>query len=139
MDTPIQTLCDSLGQVIVSRDFGAVAPLLAPWLQGVVTPEALEALVDAQMEGLEHPPATWLASEGFAGLPELRKTDELGPPTQPLPREITDQNFRGWYCVQFAPDEAFHDEQNICYDVWLIPVEHAGAIRIGYLEAWEAS
>ena len=38
-----------------------------------------------------------------------------------------------------APAEDVHEEQNVCYDVWLLAVEHDGALRIGYFEPWEAS
>jgi hypothetical protein len=134
-----QALCDAVGQAIVARDLAAVHALFAPWLQTALTPDAIGAQLDAQMAGLAHPPASWSADEGLAELADLRTPDGYSPPTTGLPREITDANFRGWLSIQFRPDDAVEDEQNVCYDVWIAPVEPDGGLQIGYFEAAEAS
>jgi hypothetical protein len=139
MDSDCKELCDALGRAIVGRDFAAVHALLAPWLRAALGPGEIERLLDAQSEGLAHPPASWVAGEGLADLEELRRPDPFGPPTQALPPEITPASFRGWLHVQLVPDPAVHEEQNVCYDVWLVAVEHEGSCLVGYLEPWEAT
>jgi hypothetical protein len=139
MDPRCDALCEHLARAVVARDFTGAQAVLAPWLRTTLGPAALEAHLDAANEGLTHPPHSWTIGEGLSELSDLRKPDPYSPPTKPLPREITDANFRGWLSIQFAPEPAVHDEQNICYDLWIVAVEHEGAVVAGYLEAWEAS
>jgi len=134
-----QALCDALGARLVARDFEGVHALLAPWLQSATSPAELRDAIDAAGEGLAHPPRSWTADEGLVGLEDLRKPDPYGPPSRPLPAEITPGNFRGWLSIQLAPEAAVHEEQNVCFDVWLVAVEHEGSLRVGYLEPWEAT
>jgi hypothetical protein len=139
MDKQCRALCEKLAGCIVKRDFNGAHALLAPWLRSALTPAAIEKMVDAANEGLAHPPKTWTIDEGMAELEELREPDPYGPPTQKISSQITDKNFRGWLNIQFEPDESVHDEQNVCCAVWLVAVEHDGAVLAGYLEAAEAS
>jgi hypothetical protein len=139
MDAACGNLCDALARAIVERDFESARALLAPWLLATTTASAIQHAVDAQNEGLAHPPHSWTVDEGIVGLDDLREPDPYGPPSTALPDEITPVNFRGWFNIQFAPEPSVHEEQNVCYDVWLAAVEHDGALRVGHFEAWEAT
>lgn len=139
MDKHCAALCDSLAACIVKRDFAGAQALLAPWLRATLSADDLEAMVDAAADGLAHPPHDWSADTGLAGLEDLREPDPYGPPSRPLPPEVTATNFRGWLSIQFAPAPAVHEEQNVCYDLWLVAVEHEGRVLAGYVEAAEAS
>lgn len=139
MDSDCKALCDAFAQAIVERDFEEAHALLAPWLRSALSPGQIEQLVDAQNEGLQHRPASWQADEGVAGLDELRRPDPYGPPTRALPGEITRANFKGWLSIQLVPDSGVHEEQNVCYDVWLAAVDVEGSCLVGYFEPWEAT
>lgn len=137
MDDRCASLCNTMARLVVTRDFGGVHALLAPWLRPAMSPEDIERMTAAQSEGLAHPPHSWTIGEGLAGLEDLRTPDPYGPPSNPLPAQITPANFRGWLHIQFLPDPAVHDEQNVCYDLWLAAVEEGGTCLAGYVEAWE--
>ena len=139
MDKQCLDLCETLAGCIVSRDFNGAQALLAPWLRSALSPAAIEKMVDAANEGLLHPPHSWTIDEGLVELDDLRKPDPDGPPTQRISSEITDKNFQGWLSIQFAPKPSVHEEQNVCYELWLIAVEHKGAVLAGYLEVAEAT
>lgn len=138
MDSRTAALCDRLGQAIVNRDFGAAHACCAPWLRQELSPEDIEHMIDAVAEDLDYPADHWSADEGLADLEDLREPDPYGPPSQRLAREITDDNFRGWISIQFVPADEHHDEQNVCFDLWLVAVEDDGELYAGYLEAAEA-
>jgi hypothetical protein len=139
MDAECKSLCDAMARSIVARDFdGAHAPL-APWLRSSVIPSEIQRMLDAQNEGLTHPPHSWTVGEGVVDLDELRRPDPYGPPSSALPDQITPANFKGWLHIQFAPEPSVHEEQNVCYDVWLVAVEHEGSCLASYFEAWEAT
>ena len=139
MDGKCKALCDKLADCIVQRDFKGVHALLAPWLQATLGPSEIEEMVDTANEGLSHPPHAWTIDEGLVGLEDLREPDDFGPPSGKLAKAITEDNFRGWLSIQFTPDPSVHEEQNVCFDIWLVAVEHNGAVLAGYLEAAEAS
>jgi hypothetical protein len=139
MNTQCEHLCNQLAQCIVERDFGRAQTLLAPWLHESHSSASLQQMVDALSEGLAHPPHRWTVDEGMAGLDDLRKPDGYGPPSHALSEEITAENFRGWLSIQLVPAPSVHEEQNVCYDLWLAVVEHHGAMLAGYLEAAEAA
>ena len=139
METKCEDLCNALAKCVVARDFKGAHSLLVPWYRSTISPSELERMVDAANEGLAHPPHAWIVGEGVMGLDELRKPDPYGPPSQAISKEITDRNFRGWLHIQFAPEPSVHEEQNVCFDLWLVAVEHDGSIQVGYLEAAEAT
>ena len=139
METKCEDLCNALAKCIVARDFRGAHSLLVPWYRSTVTPSEIERMVDAQNEGLAHPPHSWTVGEGMVDLDDLRTPDPYGPPSRALPDQITPANFKGWLHIQFAPKPSFHEEQNVCYDLWLVAVEHEGSSMVGYFEAWEAT
>lgn len=123
MEAKCETLCDALAKRVVDKNFSGAHELLAPWLKTAMTPADLERMVSSASAGA--PPArTWTLDEGFLGV------DDLGAPD-----EITQENYRGWLCIQFNPGEATGDGS---FDLWLAAVEHDGDYRVGLLEAAEA-
>jgi hypothetical protein len=137
MDARCKDLCNALGKCVVERNFTAAQPLFAPWLRATLSPATLQRMVDAQNEELEHPPCAWSLGEGILTVADLRTPDPYGPPSQPIAREITQENFRGWLRIQFVPDPEVHDEQNVCFDLWLVAVQVGDAVLAGYVEATE--
>jgi len=139
MDKKCEALCEKLAGFIVKKDFNGARTLLAPWLQPTLTAAALQKMVADASEGLAHPPSSWTVDEGVAELSDLLEPDGLGPPSQKISAEINDRNFRGWISIQFVPDESVHEEQNACFELWVLAVEHQGAVVAGYIEAAEAT
>ena len=139
MDKKCEELGEKLAGFIVKRDFNGVRTLLAPWLQASLGAAAIEKMVKDASEGLEHPPSSWVLDEGLAELPDLQEPNSDGPPSQKIAKDITDKNFRAWFAIQFVPEEPVHEEQNVCFDLWVLAVEHNGVFLAGYLEAAEAT
>jgi hypothetical protein len=99
----------------VERNFEGVHALFAPWLQTVMSPADIERMVDEAAGGT--PARDWTLDEGFLEVADLGDA----------PGEITDENYRGWLCIQFNPG----------FDLWLAAVEHDGNYRVGHLEPAE--
>jgi hypothetical protein len=122
-----EALCEALAQRVVERNFAGAHALFAPWLQDRMTPSDIQRLVDEAAEG-QAPPRAWTLDEGFL------EVDDLGD----APKEITDENYRGWLCIQFNPGEAADEPGKASFDLWLAAVEHDGDYRVGHLEPAEA-
>jgi hypothetical protein len=129
-------MADAVGKNIVERNFEALHALFAPGFQ--MSAAELGRMVDEANEGLA-PPKQWTLDENPIDLASLREPDGLGPPSKPLPEEITDANFAGWLCVQLQPDPDNEEGFDVCFDVWVAAVRQGGKCLVGYLEAWEAT
>jgi hypothetical protein len=138
MDTRCEALCEALAKHIVAQDFGSVHALLAPWLQTATKPADLQRLINEASEGLPSPGA-WTLDQGFLELGDLRNPDSFGPPSKPVPKEISKTNYKGWLCIQFTPGAAANEEANVCFDLWLAAVEVNGVHCVGYMEAAEST
>ena len=138
MNASCKSLCDAFANAIVKRDFERAHSLLAPWLKQTMNPSEIQRMVDAENEGLEHQPHSWNAWDVMLELGDLQP-DPYGPPSRPIPNQITQKNFKGWLQIQFAPESSVHDVQNVCYDIWLAAVEHDDSLLVGYFEAWETT
>jgi len=122
-----EALCEALAKRVMERNFGGVHALLAPWLQDRMSPTDIERMVDEAAAG-GAPARAWSLDEGFL------EVGDLGDAA----REITDENYRGWLCIQFNPGEAAGSKANASFDLWLAAVEQDGDYRVGHLEPAEA-
>lgn len=123
MEQKCEALCDALAKRVVERDFGGAYALFAPWLQSLMSPTDIEHLVKEASSGATAA-RTWTLDEG--GL----DVDDLGGA-----KEITEDNYRGWLCIQFNPGEGAGSGS---FDLWLAAVEHDGDYRVGMIEAVES-
>jgi hypothetical protein len=137
MDAKCKALAETIGRHVVDRQFPDLLDCFAPWLAELFSAADLEDMIAAACEGLPAP-AQFSVDEGLVDYAELSTPSDFGPPSRPLPAEITEANYRGWICVQFAPDPKHHEECNVCFDVWMAFVEHEGETLVGYFEAAEA-
>jgi hypothetical protein len=137
MDDKTKALAVQVGKHVVDRDFPSLLDCFAPWLAEQLSAADLEDMLGAALADLPAP-ADFSVDEGMADLEELQTPGDFGPPTRPLPAEITAANFKGWISVQFTPDPKHFEECNVCYDVWMVVVEHEGERLVGYFEAAEA-
>jgi hypothetical protein len=138
MDARCRALAEAVGKHVVDREFPELLDLFAPWLAEQFSAADLQDMLEAAGEGLPAP-ASFEIDEGMVGLAELRTPSDYGPPSRPIPDDITEATFRGWISVQFAPDPKHFEACNVCYDVWMAIVEHDGETLVGYFEAAEAS
>ncbi len=88
---------------------------------------------------MPHPPRIWTLDVGMADLDDLRNLTPYGPPSQAISEQTTVLNFRGWFCIQLAPEASVHEEQNVCYDLWIVAVEVGGSCLVGYVETAESA
>ena len=138
MNEQCRALADAIGRLVVERDFDAIRARMAPWAASSMDAAAIEQMIDAACEGLA-PPVSWSVDESPMDVEGLREPDGYGPPSTAFSPAITPANYRGWLCVQFQPDPDNPDGFNVCFDLWMAAVELDGDLRIGYLEAAEAS
>jgi hypothetical protein len=136
MESKCEALCEALAKHIVAQDFIKAHSLLAPWLRAAMKPSEIERIIIEAGAGLPAPRA-WKLDEGLCELDDLRKPDSFGPPSKPISKEITEDNYKGWLCIQFTPGAADDEEANVCFDLWLAAVEIGGINFVGYLEAAE--
>lgn len=138
MESKCEALCEAPAKCVVAQDFDKAHALLAPWLRAAMKPSDIQRMVNDAGEGLPAPRA-WTLDEGLLDLEDLRKPDSFGPPSKPIPKEISEKNYKGWLCIQFTPGATDDDGPNVCFDLWLAAVEVGGANRVGYLEAAEST
>jgi hypothetical protein len=105
---------------------------LAPWLQADFSPERLKRTLDPRYDGMPAPKEFTLDGNS-CGLEDL-EPNEFGPLTQPLPFEITKENYRKWMVIEFKPDPGENTGFDACLDLWMAVVEISGALKIGYFE-----
>ena len=118
-----EALCDALAKRVVERNFGGAHALLAPWLKQKMTPDDLERMVDSAAGG-GAAAEQWTLDEGFLEVGDLVASA----------REITDENYRGWLCIQFEPGAHDRAARDAAFDLWLAAVEVEGDYRVGLLE-----
>ena len=138
MDAKCRALATAVGKHVVEREFPELLDLFAPWLGEQYSAADLEDLLDAAGDG-RPAPASFEIAEGSLGLAELRTPGDFGPPSRPIPDAITEASYRGWISVQLKPDPKHLEDCNACYDVWMVLVEEAGELCVGYFEAAAAS
>ena len=139
---------------VVEREFEEAQALLAPWVVSVLPEGGLKRIV-RRARG-DNPPA---AEFEISSLPyntpaSMREsaaeyTDagqerslttwdggggDFGPPSFSIPAEITDDDFRGVWQIQFQPDEDLEAEVDYSYALYVAVVELGAGLVIGYLE-----
>jgi hypothetical protein len=124
---PDERCAAAFGDAVVESNFNAAASLLAPWLHKTFPPAKLKKFVlDAMIEGA--PEAGGVdVHRGSAHLQDLRKI-------RTIPEDIKLENFRGWVCLQFVPGPDEETDFDFCYQLWVIVVELAEGMKVGYLE-----
>ena len=148
----------AFAQAIIARAFGRAEAMLAPWVRGALPDGGLREVIELTLD--EQPdvslftltpiptdkPATMREAVGDLGKEDrgraLATTDGLGaangPPSYPIPDEITTKNFRGCWRIEFQPDEEFTEDldEDIDYSfaLYVAVVADDADCAIGYLE-----
>ena len=148
-----ESLLDQFAQAIIARAHGRAESLLAPWIRDSLPPGGLKEVV--QLARNDNPPAaeyviSSLPHNGLASMREsveenaeeearsLATTDGIGamhgPPSYPIPAELTDETFRGCWRIEFQPDEDLEADVDYSYAFYVALVADGRDLRIGYLE-----
>ncbi len=123
----------SFSNAIVKRDFPAAEAMLASWLRSVALKKMVRQARGTAPPAFAADPPSLLPFNTPASWGE----DEFGPPSAPVPSEITDANFRGSFRVEFVPDPDLEAEVDFSYALFLVVVEWEGKLAIGYIEPAE--
>jgi hypothetical protein len=123
----------------LARDDGQAAhAALAPWLQATWTPQRLREAVATDVaptlafyEGLAHAPAP--AKVRVVTNP-LAFEDVAGDETEPLPAEVTADNFHEWHPVEILTDEidAWLTDWGIWCSMFVATVRTQDGEKVGY-------
>lgn len=141
-----RSFVQSLGELIVQRDFAGLHARLAPRLQSQVSVTELQAFIEKEIQvmrelrdGPEMYPDDYEASYGSVGLADLledrgpgfSRADSLGDF-----EEITPENFRHWMNLALLTSDEDQEEYDVdgFYDLWMVVVEHEGQLRAAYFE-----
>jgi hypothetical protein len=144
----------AFANALLIKDFGRAETMMAPWLRSELPNGGLKTVV--QLARDEAPPASEFSiaplpyntpatmRESVAdnaeenGERSLKECDGLGammgPPSYPVPAELTDDNFEGAYRLEFQPDEDLEADVDYSFALFVAVVEIGGKQAIGYLE-----
>ena len=120
-----ESLLDQFAQAIIARAYGRAESLLAPWIRDGLPAGGLKEVVhlarndnpptaDYVISSLPHDDPASMREKVEENAEEegdrsLATTDGIGgvhgPPSYPIPADLTDENFRGCWRIEFQPDE----------------------------------
>ena len=140
------TIGDRFAIAILQKDYESARGLMAPWLKDRWTPEVLRQTVEegcAEIgRGFEMDPpppaADYEVGSNPLGIADLRDGSSVGE--EPIPDEITEDNFIAWVPVTIMPDEedTYLTDIGFLLAPYLITVKVNGEEKIGYLRFGEA-
>ena len=149
-----ESFLNAFAQSVVAQSFDRAEKMLAPWVKQVLPVGGLKRVVRlargdnppaAEFELAELPEndpasmregvAEYAGEEGKRSLATTDGTGGLyGPPSYPIPEELTDDNFRGCWQIEFQPDEDADADVDYSYAFYLALVADGKELKIGYLE-----
>jgi hypothetical protein len=132
MEAAFAEVGTGFAEKIIARDYDAAREFLAPWLREIITAKELKTMVEQALGDLPNP-ARFELDGNSCGLEDL-EVDEYSPPTKPLPKQITNDNYRKWMCITLQPDPEENSGYDACFDLWMALVDVSGSLKIGYLE-----
>ena len=139
---------------IIIHDYHTVESQLAPWLKSALPAGGMRKFVRL-VRGDAPPPTdftiTPIEDDDAASMREqvaevdgveenrsLAMMDgsvaEEGAPSFPVPDELTDDNLRGVYRLEFQPAEDSDSDFEFSFALYVGVVEDGGELRVGYLE-----
>lgn len=132
MEDSFKELGGRFARSVIDQDFPSACACLAPWLEKDFSPARLKAILEPRYEGMPAP-AEFSVDGNSCTLADLEPTD-FGAPSQALPSEINDANYRKWMVIEFKPNPEEETGFDACLDLWMAVVEVGGAMKIGYFE-----
>lgn len=153
MTSPDEFLAEFCHAIII-HDYHTVESQLAPWLRSALPAGGMRKFVRL-VRGDAEPPTDFAITplededaasmreqvEDVSGVEENRalammdgSVAEDGAPTFPVPDELTDDNIRGVYRLEFQPAEESDADVDFSFALYVAVVEDGRDLRIGYLE-----
>jgi hypothetical protein len=149
-----ESFLTAFSNALLIKDYGRAETMLAPWLRSQLPPGGLkhvmrETLGDApdaaefSISPLTYDdPASMRESvtdnadeNGERSLTTCDGTvAEMGPPSYPVPNELTNDVFEGAYRLEFIPDEDLEEEEDFSFALYVAVVNLGERQAIGYLE-----
>ena len=123
-----ESFLNGFAQAVVAQSFDRAEKMLAPWVKSTLPVGGLKRVV--RLARGDNPPAAEF---------ELEELDEEDPASMresvaDIPNEITDENFRGCWQIEFQPDEDADSDVDVSYSFYLALVADGKELVIGYLE-----
>lgn len=146
MDADVHDLLQRFSQNLIQQDWEAAHTQLASFTQDRITHDALALWIDEAIQEVNE--EYMLSADAWPGSVDLDGNSEFpldslradpGEKSLPprLPDEVTNDNYRGWYCISLMA----HEDQDLAipgwWDLWMAVVEEEWGMRIAYLELME--
>ena len=127
---------EAFAQAIIARSLDRAESMLAPWVRDGLAAGGLRRVVRVAQGDALVPVAYGVIDLGFDEATDLRDAvdEDDEPPTQPVPSELTSENFRGCFSVEFLPDEDTEADVDYTYAFFVAVVEVETGFAVGYLE-----
>jgi len=146
MEDEVRAFGTELGRRAIARDWSGVRALLAPWLQGAYSEEAVRkffedeyraTLAAGEVEGMHYPehPEPELGGNDFTRATQLREPISFaGGKVRPVAPEVTDENMRYWLRLQLMCSDRQMGELDFDFfcEIWMAVVATAEGLRVGY-------
>lgn len=153
MTSPDEFLAEFCHAIII-HDYHTVESELAPWLRAALPAGGIRKFMrlvradappatDFTITPLEDDDATSMREqvEDVAGNEQNRSLALMdgavaidGPPSFPVPDELTDDNLRGVYRLEFQPADDGEPDGEIAYALYVAIVADGKDLKIGYIE-----
>ncbi|MEP7069811.1 MAG: hypothetical protein ABI789_11240 [Usitatibacter sp.] len=137
-----ESFLNGFAQEVVEQSFDRAERMLAPWVRSGLPVGGLKRVV--RIARGDNPPAAEfeLGELPDDELPSMRQrveartiSDGDGPPSLPIPAELTEENFRGCWQIEFLPDEDSEADVDFSFAFYLALVADGQELRVGYLES----
>lgn len=149
-----ESFINAFAQAVVGQSFDRAEKMLAPWIRGMLPVGGLKRVV--RIARGDNPPAAefelgelphndvaemrekveeYADEEGDRSLTSFDGSGGMyGPPSFPIPDELTDDNFRGCWHIEFQPDEDVDADVDYSYAFYVALVADGQELKVGYLE-----
>lgn len=146
MEAEIHNLLQDFAETLVQQDWNNAYSLLTSWSQNRLTADTLARFIDEAIQEVNEeymlPADAWPGAvdlDGNEDYPLASLRADPGEKSLPpkLPPELTEENYRGWFCISLQA----HEDQDLVipgwWDLWMALAEEDGEIKIAYLELME--
>ncbi len=150
-----ESFLTAFSNALLIKDFGRAETMLAPWLKSQLPEGGLKHVVRETIADGPAPaefsisPLTYDTPQSMResvtdnadenGERSLSECDgslaEMGPPSYPVPAELTDENFEGAFRLEFQSDEEdLEDDDDLSFALYVVVVNVGERQAIGFLE-----